>query len=160
MAVRVAAPAWNRGDQEERDREGDEPEGDHARPAIERATAAEGEREAEDEEEVADDATGERASDDLRQPVVDCEERDDELGRVSERRVEEAADPRARVVGRVLRRFPDQPRERDERQRREDEELDVAEARVIEDHDERPECEKGEQDFADQGRGTLTFALT
>jgi hypothetical protein len=31
---------------------------------------------------------------------------------------------------------------------------------VIEHDDERPESEEREQDFADQGRGTLTFALT
>jgi hypothetical protein len=59
----------------------------------------------------------------------------------------------------MLRRLTDQPRERDESERGEDEELDLAEARVVEDDDERPESEEREQDFADHGRGTLTFAL-
>ena len=63
------------------------------------------------------------------------------------------------MVSRVLRRLPDQPGQRDEGQRGEDEELDVAETRVVEDDDEWPESEEREQDFADHGRGTLTFAL-
>ena len=129
MPVGVAAPARDRRDQEEQDCERDQPERDHARLPVELPPAAEGEREAEDEEEVADDATGQRAAHDLRQPVVDGEERDDQLGRVAEGRVEEAADSRARVVGRVLGRLADQPGERDERERREHEELDVAEVR-------------------------------
>ena len=58
---------------------------------------------------------GERAAHDLRQPGVDREERDDQLGRVAEARVEEAADAGARVLGCVLGRLADQPRERDER---------------------------------------------
>ena len=87
------------------------------------------------------------------------EERDDQLGRVAEGGVEEAADAGTGVVSRVLRRLPDQPGQRDEGRRGEDEELDVAETRVVEDDDEWPESEEREQDFADHGRGTLTFAL-
>jgi len=59
----------------------------------------------------------------------------------------------------VLRRLADQPGERDEREGREHEELDLAEARVVEHHDKRPESEQGEEDFADHRRGTLTFAF-
>ena len=159
VAVWVAAPAWNRRNQEERDGEGDQAEGDHARPAVELPAAAEGEREAEHQEEVADDATRERAAHDLGQSVVDGEESDDQLGRVAEGRVEEPADPRAGVVGRVLGRLADQPGERDKREGGEHEELDVAEACMVEHHDERPETEEGEEDFANHGRGTLTFAF-
>ena len=57
-----------------------------------------------------------------RQAVRDGEQRDDQLGRVAEARVQEAADARAGVLGRVLRRLADQPRERDQRSGREDEE--------------------------------------
>ena len=49
------------------------------------------------------------------QAVGDGEQRDDQLGRVAEARVQEAADPRARVFGRVLGRLADQPGERDQR---------------------------------------------
>ena len=59
-------------------------------------------------------------------PSVDREHRDDQLRRVAERRVQEAADARAGVVRGVLGRLADQPRERDERERGEDEQRDVA----------------------------------
>ncbi len=70
-------------------------------------------------------------------------------GRVPERRVEEAADPGARVVRRVLRRLADQPRERDERERGEEEELDVAEVEeeVCGDR-ERREAQQGQEDLS------------
>ena len=61
-------------------------------------------------------------------------------------------------MGGVLGRLADQPRERDERECREDEQLDVAEACAVEDDHEWPEREESEEDFADHGRGTLTFA--
>ena len=50
--------------------------------------------------------------------VGDGEQRDDQLGRVAEARVQEAADPRAGVLGCVLGRLADQPRERDQREQR------------------------------------------
>ena len=52
------------------------------------------------------------------QPVGDGEERDDQLGSVAEARVQEAADAAARVLGGVLGRLADQPRERHQRERR------------------------------------------
>ena len=55
-------------------------------------------------------------------PSRDGEERDDQLGRVPEARVQEAADAVARVLGRVLGRLADQPRERQQRERCEHEE--------------------------------------
>jgi hypothetical protein len=60
----------------------------------------------------------------------------------------------------VLGRLADQPRERDERECSDDEELDVPEAYAVEDDHERPEREESEEDFADHGRGTLTFVFT
>ena len=89
--------------------------------AIDRAAAAGEEREAEHEQQVADDGAGQRAAHDLRQPLVHRDQRDDQLRRVAERRVEEAADPRPGVLRRVLGRLADQPGERDQRDRREHE---------------------------------------
>ena len=57
---------------------------------------------------------------------MDGEERDDQLGCVAEARVEQAADARPRVRGRVLRRIPNQPGERNERDRGEQEQRDLA----------------------------------
>ena len=55
-------------------------------------------------------------------PSCDREERDDQLRRVAEARVQEAADAGARVLGGVLGRLADQPGERQQRERREQEE--------------------------------------
>ncbi len=121
VRVRVAVPAGDGRDEEEQRREGDQPEREEARVAIEPSATTGHERGAEDEQEVPDHASRERAADDLRETVVHRDQRDDELGRVAERRVEEAADPRPGVLGGVLRRLADQPRERDERERREHE---------------------------------------
>ena len=93
----------------------DEPEREEARLAVDLAAAAGEEREAEHEQQVPDHGSGQRAAHDLVQPLVDGDQRDDQLGRVAERGVEEAADPRAGVLGRVLGRLADQPRERDQR---------------------------------------------
>jgi hypothetical protein len=51
------------------------------------------------------------------------------------------------VVGRVLGRLADDPREWDERGSGDDEEKDVAGAGPVEDHDERPHPEQRVQDF-------------
>jgi hypothetical protein len=84
---------------------------------------------------------------------VDGNERDDELRRVPEGGVEEAADARACVLGRVLRRLADQPGERDESHRREDElERLVQVERVVQQDDERREPEGREEDPANHGR--------
>ena len=109
-------------------RDEDQPEPDEARLPVETHVAgADEEREAEDEQDVADDAPRQRAAHDLGQPLVDREQRDDQLRRVAEGRVQESADARAGVMRGVLGRLADQPGERDERERGEDEQLDVAE---------------------------------
>ncbi len=121
VAVRIAAPAGDRGDEEQDRRDREQPEREEARQAVERSPPACDESRAEDEEEVRDDAARERATHDLGQPIVHREQRDDELGRVAEGRVEEAADTGARVLCSVLGGLADDPRERDERDRGEHE---------------------------------------
>ena len=64
---------------------------------------------AEDEQQVADDRAGERRLDDLDQPGLQGEERDDQLGDVAERRVEDAADLRAGQRAEPLGREADDP---------------------------------------------------
>jgi hypothetical protein len=95
----------------------DDAEPDEARVAIDAGiTSAEQQREPEHEQDVPDDASREGAADNLGQAPVDREERNDQLRGVPECRVEEAADPGARVVRCVLRRLADQPREGNERE--------------------------------------------
>jgi hypothetical protein len=53
--------------------------------------------------------------------VCERRQRDDQLGRVAEARVEEATDARAQVGGRVLGGFPDRPGKRNQRDRSDDE---------------------------------------
>ena len=60
------------------------------------------------------------------QPVGDGEQRDDQLGRVAEAGVEEAADAGAGVLGGMVGRLADQPGERDQRDRREHEQRRLA----------------------------------
>ena len=60
------------------------------------------------------------------------------------------------VVRGVLGRLADQPGERDERQRREHEERDVARIReAVHEHGERAEGEQRVEDLAKHGAGTL-----
>ena len=102
----------------------------------------------------------ERAADDLGQALVHGQQRDDQLGRVAEGGVEEAADARARVLGGVLRRLADQPRQRDERECGEDE-LDrlVEVERVVDQDDDRRERDRGEEHAANHGPPTLSRRL-
>ena len=70
-----------------------------------------------------------RESDVLAKVVGDRDHGDDHFWRVAERCVEEAADPRARVLAGVLGRLADEPRERYERDRRQNEKGDLARMR-------------------------------
>ena len=121
VRVRVTVPPRYGGDEKEERREGDQPEREEARVAVEPPATSGHERGAEDEQEVPDHASRERAADDLGQPLVHRDQRDDELGRVAERRVEEASDSRAGVLRGVFGGLADQPRERDQRKRGENE---------------------------------------
>ena len=108
----------------------DEPELDEQRAAVDpRSVRARDLGDPVHEKEVRDHAPRERAEHDDGQVRADREERDDQLGRVAEARVEEAADAGPGVLRRVLGRLPDQPREGNEGDRREHEERDVAGAR-------------------------------
>ena len=131
-------------------REDDEREPDEARLAIDGLiAAAEEQREAEDEQEVPDDAPCQGPAHDFGQPLVDREQRDDQLRRIPEGGVQEAADAGPCVVGGVLGRLADQPREWDERGRGEDEQRNVAEVEnEIGDEDDRRERERGPEDLS------------
>jgi hypothetical protein len=119
-------------------------------------TPPHGEREAEHEQQIADHRAGERPAHHLGEAVVDGDERNDQLRCVPERRVEEAADPRAGALGGVLGRLADQPGEGDERCRGQHELGGCAEVgRVVEHDRERAEKQTHEEDAADHGPGTL-----
>ena len=88
----TALPVRDRDDEEERVARRGQHDGHQRRDAVDLTLRADEQREPEDEEEVAEDAPRQRAAHDLEEPVVDREEGDDQLGRVPEGRVEEAAD--------------------------------------------------------------------
>ncbi len=153
LRVGAAAPARDRRNQEEPDREPDHPEREEARPALDGAVPARDEREPEHEQEVADHRSRQRAADDLGQPLVDGDQGDDQLRGVAERGVEEAADPRPGVLRRVLGRLADQPGERDQGDRGEHEQGRVPEiGQVVEGDDEGTEGQAGEKYSSDHGR--------
>jgi hypothetical protein len=91
-----------------------------------RVVDAEQQREAEDEQDVRDDAARERSAHHVRQAVRDRDQRDDHFRGVAEARVQQTPDARARVLAHVLRRLADQPRQRDQRERRQHEQDDFA----------------------------------
>ena len=156
VRVRVTVPPRYGGDEKEECREGDQPEREEARVAIEPSATAGDERGAEDEQEIPDHASRERAADDLRQPLVHRDQRDDELGRVSEGRVEEASDARARVLGGVLRCLADQPGERNQRKRGENELERLRRMHeVVQRNRERRERQEREEELPDHGRRRL-----
>ena len=114
----------------------------------------------EHEQDVRGDAPGQRAAHDVRQPLVDREQRDDQLGRVPEGRVEEPADSGSGVLAGVLGRLSDQPRERDERERREHEQHDLARSDdPVEEEDDRREGERGPQEVPRHGVASLPRCL-
>ena len=76
---------------------------------------------AQDQQQVADDRAGQRRLDDLDQAGLEGEERDDQLGDVAERRVEDAADLRPGERAEPLGRQADDPGEPEDRRRRHDE---------------------------------------
>ena len=116
------------------------------------ARPARPERRAEDEQDVRRDAARQRAADDVRQSLVDGEQRDDQLGGVAERRVEEAANAGAGVLARVLGRLADQPGERNERARGDDEQHDVSRSDdPLEEEDDGRERERGPQEVPRHG---------
>ena len=98
----------------------------------------------EHEQQVADDRAGQRRLDDLDQPGLQREERDDQLGDVAERRVEDAADLRAGQRAESLGREADDPGQTEDRDRRDDEDQVVV----------------GMQPEVEDDRATLTASVT
>ncbi len=90
-----------------------------AQPADERRCA-------EDEQDVADDRTGERRLDQVRESLAERHHTDDELGGVPERRVQQAADAAAEVLREDFSRVADERRKRQDRERRRKKDRDVA----------------------------------
>ena len=80
---------------------------DQSGAAVDLLRRPDDQREPEDQQQVADHAARQRSANDLDQAVVDREERDDQLGRVAEGGIEEAADPRP---GLFAPRAPSPPR--------------------------------------------------
>jgi hypothetical protein len=94
---------------------------------------------------------------DLELHVMDGDERDDQLWRVPEGCVQEAADSRPGVLGGVLSRFADQPRERHEGGGGEHEVERLRRVnRVVDEDDERRERDRREEDAADHEPAILT----
>jgi hypothetical protein len=128
------------GDEDDEGGEADETERDVRRQPIDRARPAEEKREAEDKQKVAGNRAHKRCSDDLGQAAGDGDDRNDQLRRVAEGRVQEAADPRAGVKREVVRGLTDQPREREKRCAGEHEQRQLAGSiEPIQNDDERPE---------------------
>ena len=101
-------PPRNRRDQQQQHRHEDEAELAQERAAVELCIVlAEDQRRSEDEQDVRDDASRHRAAHDVGQIVADGDHGDDDLGRVSEARVQQAADARAGMFSCVFGGFPD-----------------------------------------------------
>ena len=133
VTIGVARPARDRRNQEQQHGQEHERQLAQQRTAVERAPAVRpgGERDAQHQQQVRDDAPGQRPAHDIRQPVGDGEQGDDQLGRVAEARVQETADARPGVFPRVFGRLADQPRQRHQRRSREDEQRDVADVEDV-----------------------------
>src|ERR1019366_2681852 len=110
----IAVEPRRGGDEHENGSESDQAERDVGRSAIDEARLAEEKGEAEDEQQVAGDRAYERRPDDRGQAPGHGDDRNDQLRRVTERRVQEAADPGTGMAGKVVRRLADQPRQRDQ----------------------------------------------
>ncbi len=79
------------------------------------AQAADQDARAHDQQQVADDRPGQRGLDDLDETGLQGEERDDQLGDVPERGIEDAADLRAGQGAQPLRRQAHDPRKAEDR---------------------------------------------
>ena len=101
--------------------------------------AAQQEGQPEDQQQVPDDRARERRLHDLGLVLQDQEERDHELGDVAERRVDQPADPRARVERELLGRPPDQSGQRQDRAGRDHEDQQFVAAGDLEDDGDRDE---------------------
>src|SRR5262245_6957342 len=80
--------------------------------------AADERAQAEDEQHVADDGTGQRGFDQIRESVPECQRADDQLSSVAESGVEQSAESSAEAGGEYFRGTPDDASEREYRHRR------------------------------------------
>ncbi len=132
--------AGHRRDEHENGGEADQAERNVGGAPVDVAGPPEEQREAEDEQEVADNRAHQRCPHDLGQAVGDRDDRNDQLRCVAERRVQKAADDRAGVQREVVRRLADQPRQRNERCGGEHEQRLLAGiTEPIQEDDDRPE---------------------
>jgi hypothetical protein len=152
--MRVPRPAEDDRGRGNRDRPGAQTDLCEQRTPVKLAAVLADElRDAEHEQEVGDDRARERSEHDAVQAAGNGDERDDQLGCVPEARIQVPADPRPRVLGRVLGRLADQPRERDERDCGENEERCLARMGERVDEDRRGrEGKRRPEDPAGQGR--------
>ena len=123
----VAAPRERRRDRQESDGAEHGKELHAQRSRVDLPVAARNHRRAEHEQDVRDDRAGQGPTHDAGEIVRDSEQRDDQLRRIAEARVQEAADAGACVLCRMLRRLADHPGEGDQRERRDDEERGLVE---------------------------------
>src|SRR5438309_11069150 len=109
--------------------------------------------EPEDEQKFADDRAGQGRLDDFGQPGLEREERDDQLGDIAERRVQDAAELRACDRSKPLRGEADDPGQAEDRRCRKnkDERLIRASREHLE--DDRRETQQEGRDDRDPDRG-------
>jgi hypothetical protein len=133
----------HRGHRQRDDREKEQGGGVGRRGPIEflraASEAADEERCAEHQQQVADDAAGNRGFDQADAPVVERDDRDDQLGGVAERRVEKSPERRTGPACELLGAEADQARQRHERDRGGDEDP------------RRAGCERGQRPRAGRG---------
>src|SRR6476646_10688012 len=115
------------------------------------AEAADEKRQAEHEQQVADDAAGDRRLDQFDVSVAQCDDRDDQLRGVAERGVEKTAPRRAGTARQLLRAEANQAGERDQRRRRGHEEP----RRLRRDHRQDPGYGGEQQQDVDRRRRDL-----
>ena len=113
-------------DEEQERRKENRRKRDKPRRAVDRPPFADEKHEPEHEQEVAHHRTGKRRADDIRQAVREGDERDDQLRCIAEAGVEKAADSRAGVVRCLLGRLPDKHCERNQRERGEGKQGELA----------------------------------
>ena len=125
------------------------------------SAAAGDHRQPEYEQQVGDDRARDRATDDVRESVPDREDGDDQLRGVAKARVQEPADSRPRVLGKLLGRLAYDPGKRDEGGRGEHEDGDVAgTCEVMQCERNRGEGKRGRQEPARRLRRTLAHRMT
>ena len=143
-----------RGNDEPDRRQGQERRADGSRGAIERLPlalqSAEEERRPQHEKDVADDRAGQACLHDVVVAATQRAQRDDELGRISERRVHEPADSGAEAGGQMLRRFAHDSGQGNDGEAGKQEDEELAPMQELGGHGERNEYEKNLQQILER----------